>query len=109
MPVRPGKLLLVVLVFFASTATAQAPQTDDMLARAQRALGQDDYTAAVGLTTEGLEAEPGDARLLLARSLAHYRLGNLAEAETDLSSALTASRESGASPSTNFQWPFRSG
>jgi len=78
---------------------------DALLTQARAALQRGDDAAALELTTQILAAEPTDAQALLARSLANYRLNDLAQAEADLSAALASSEAGGDSASADMRWP----
>jgi VWFA-related protein len=96
---------LVAIIAMTLPGLAIAQSADDSLARAHAALQDGDDAAAVQITTGMLEATPGDPRALLARSLAHYRLENLAAAEADLSDAMAGSESGGGSATGDIRWP----
>jgi len=96
---------LVALAALTVSGLALAQSVDDSLARARAALQRGDDAAAVAITTEMLAAAPGNPRALLARSLAHYRLENLANAEADLSAAMASSESGGTAGTGDMRWP----
>ncbi len=96
---------LVALAALVMPALVLAQSTDELLVRAHEALQRGDDAAAVAITTEILAGAPGNPRALLARSLAHYRLDNLADAEADLSSALASTDSSNAGTAEDLRWP----
>jgi len=96
---------LVAIAALALCGLAPDQSADDLLAQARAALQRDDDAAAIEITTRILDATPGDARALLARSLAHYRLEDLAAAEADLSAAMASSESSGAGTTGTIRWP----
>ncbi|NKB88851.1 MAG: hypothetical protein GKS06_11595 [Acidobacteria bacterium] len=84
---------------------ALAQDADALMAEARDALTRGDDAGAIGITTRLLdEFGADDSRALLARSLAHYRSGDLALAESDLSAAL-ASPSRASDTDTDFRWP----
>ncbi len=93
------------LVTIAALALPWVALAQDPLAPAHAALQRGDDAAAVEITTGLLEATPGDPRALLARSLAHYRLENLADAEADLSAALASTESNGTDTTDGIRWP----
>jgi len=96
---------LVATAALALCGLAPAQSADDLLAQARAALQRDDDATAIEITTRILDATPGDARALLARSLAHYRLEDLAAAEADLSAAMAGSESNGAGTTGTIRWP----
>ena len=96
---------LIAIAALALCGPATAQSADDLLGQARAALQRGDHAAAVEITTGILEAVPGDARALLARSLAHYRLENLVDAEADLSAAMASTESTGAAATDDIRWP----
>jgi VWFA-related protein len=81
-----------------------AQDAENLLAQAREALQRGDDSAAISIASRILDAAPDHGRALLARSLGHYRSGDLAAAESDLSAAL-ANPSAAPLEGDTFRWP----